>query len=129
MEPIAIVTALVAVLYIVGRGGLAVAPTATAAFYRRQLANPRRIQIFGGLLVLIAAALVLTARQSRAAHGDITILLEVLGWLTAAGAVWVIAAPGPLRRLYSASDSTLRVFGIVNLIFGLCLGWVAFFVL
>ena len=73
------------------------------------------------------------ARQPRAAHGDITILIEILGWLAAAAAVWVIAAPGPLRRLmgsfYSASDFTLRVFGIVNLVIGLCLGWVAFFVL
>ena len=68
MEPIAIVTAFVAVLYIVGRGGLAVAPAATAAFYRRQLATPGRIRVFGGLLVLVAAALVVTARQARAAQ-------------------------------------------------------------
>ena len=133
MEPIAIVTAFVAVLYIVGRGGLAVAPAATAAFYRRQLATPGRIRVFGGLLVLVAAALVVTARQARAAQGDITILIEILGWLAAVAAVWVIAAPGPSGRLmgsfYSASELTLRVFGVLNLVFGLCLGWIAFFVL
>ena len=71
MEPIAIVTAFVADLYIVGRGPLVVAPTATAAFYRRMLSNPDpgRVRIFGGLLVLLAAALIVTARQARDAQG------------------------------------------------------------
>jgi hypothetical protein len=135
MEPIAIVTAFVAALYIVGRGPLVVAPTATAAFYRRMLSNPDpgRVRIFGGLLVLLAAALIVTARQARADQGGITILIEGFGWYTAAVAVWVIAAPRPWQQVaYSfwdgISDQTglLRAIGVFNTVIGLAFGFVAF---
>ena len=133
MEPVAIVTAFVAALYIVGRGPLLVAPAATAAFYRRLLSTPGRVQILGGLMVPLAAALIVTARQARAAQGDITILIEGFGWFTAAAAVLVIAAPGPWQRLfnsfYSSSDPALRAVGALNIAIGLFFGWVAFFVL
>ena len=46
MEPIAIVTGLVAALYILGRGPLVVAPLATAAFYRRLLSSAGRLRVF-----------------------------------------------------------------------------------
>ena len=94
MEPIAIVTALVAALYIAGKGPFLVAPAATAAFYRRLLSTPGGVRIFGGLLVLLAAALIVTARQAREAEGGITILIEGFGWITAAAAV----CPSPPRR-------------------------------
>ena len=136
MEPIAIVTAILAALYIVGRGPLLVAPAATVAVYRRLIFSTRgRIRIFGGLLVLIAVPLIVTAGQARAAHGDITILIEGMGWLAAAAAVWVIAAPGPFQRLAMSfwdavsNPALLRAIGALNVAFGLGLGWVAFFVL
>ncbi len=134
MEPVAIAAAFVAALYIAGKGPLLVAPAATAAFYRRLLSTPVRIRIFGGLLVLLAVALIGTARQAHAAQGDITFLIEGLGWLSAAAGVWVIAAPKLWRRLmdwfYSSStDPALRAIGTLNIAIGLGLGWVAFFVL
>ena len=137
MEPIAIVTAFVAALYIVGRGPLVVAPAATVAFRRRLLySTPGRLRIFGGLLlVLVAAPLIVTARQARAAQGDIAIWIEGFGWFAAAAAVWVIAVPGLWQRLAdsfwdAASDPALRrAIGVLNVAFGLFLGWVAFFVL
>ena len=135
MEPIAIVTAILAALYIVGRGPLVVAPGATVAVYRRMFSTTGRIRVFGSLLVPLAVALVVTARQARAEAGDITILVEVMGWLSAAAAVWVIVAPGTVQRFVTSfwdavpSDSARRAIGALNIAFGLCLGWVAFFAL
>jgi hypothetical protein len=63
------------------------------------IATPKRIRITGVLFILLAAALIVTARQARAAQGDITFLVEGLGWATVAAAVWLITAPGPFQRL------------------------------
>ena len=68
-----------AALYIVGKGPFLFAPAATAAFNRRLLSTPGRVRIFGFLLVLLAAALIFTARQARADEGGITILIEGFG--------------------------------------------------
>ncbi len=133
MEPVAIVTAFVAALYIVCRGPFAVAPAATAAFYRRKLSTPGRVRVFGGLLVLLAAALIVTAREARATQGGLTILVEGLGWLAAAAALWVLAAPRSWQRLmdgfFSAPGPFLRVFGALNIAFGLFWGLVAYVVM
>lgn len=137
MEPLAIVTAILAALYIFGRGGpLVVAPTATAALYRRlNFSTPGRMRILGVLLfVVVAAPLIVTARLARAAHGDITVWLEGFGWFAAVAMVWVIAAPRFWQRLAdsfwsSASDRALRAIGVLNIAVGLGLGWIAFFVL
>ncbi len=136
MEPIAIVTAFVAALYIVGRGGLLVAPAATVAVYQHQISTPRRARILGVLLmVLVAMPLIVTARQARADHGDVTIWLEGFGWFAATVMVWVIAAPGLWHRLLNSfwdaasRPAVCRALGALNVAFGLFLGWVAFFVL
>ena len=133
MEPVAIVTAFVAALYIVARGPLLLAPAATAAFYRHLLLTPERVRIFGGLLVLLAVALIVTARLARADHAGITILIEGFGWYAGAVAVWVAAAPGPWQRvLYSFWDGIsdqrmlLRALGVFNIIVGIVFGVVAF---
>jgi uncharacterized protein YjeT (DUF2065 family) len=136
MQPIAIVAAFVAALFILGRGPLVVAPAATVAFYRRALSTPGRLRILGVLqLVLIAAPLVITARQAPLEQHDITIWFEGMGWFTAAAMIWVIAFPGLWQRLMfsfwdAASDpDLLRTIGVLNVAIGLGLGWVAFFVL
>ena len=133
MEPVAIVTAFVAALYIVGKGPLLVAPAATAAFYRRLLSTPGGVRIFGGLLVLLAAALIVTARQARDAQGGITILIEGFGWITAVAAVWPIAAPGAFQRLmdafYAPPNEPLRAVGALAVVVGLVFGLVAFSVM
>ncbi len=130
MEPIGIVTALMAALYIVGRGPRVVAPTATAAFYRRLFSTPGRLRMVGVLLIPLAAALIVTARQARGAQGNITILIEGFGWFAAVAALWPIATPGFLQRcifhFYSTPDEFLRTFGALNVVFGLFWGLVAF---
>ena len=95
MDPIAIVTAFVGVLYIVGRGGHVVAPAATVAYYRRLSSSPKRIR-FSGILLLafVALPLIVTARQARADKGEITIWIEGFGWIVTALMILFIAVPG-----------------------------------
>ena len=137
MEPIAIVVAYLAVVYIVLRGPLLVAPEAAVVLERRLMyATARRLRIVGGLiLVLYGAPLIVTARQARTAQGDIALWIEAFGWFVAAVAIWIITAPGPWKRFFDSfwdavSDPpVLRALGALGVAFGLFLGWVAFFVL
>ena len=121
MEPVAIVTALVAALYILGRGPLIFAPTATAALYRRMLSTPGRVRVFGALLVPLAVALIITARLDRTA--GITVFIEGFGWFTAVAALLVIAAARPFQRLidsfYAPPNEPLRGIGVLSVAFGL----------
>jgi len=137
MEPVAIVVAYLAAVYIVLRGPLLVAPEAAVVLERRLMyATARRLRIVGGLiLVLYGAPLIVTARQARTAQGDIALWIEAFGWFVAAVAIGIIAAPGPWKRFFESfwdavSDPpVLRVLGALGVAFGLFLGWVAFFVL
>ena len=133
MEPVAIITAVVAALIIVGRGPLVFAPAATADCYRRLFSTPGCVRILGGVQGLIAVTLIVTARQARATQDDTTVLIEGLGWLAAVAAVWVIAVPGISQRCIflfcSTPDEFLRTSGALSVVLGLGLGFVAFFVL
>ena len=137
MEPVAIATAFVAALIIVGRAALLVAPAAALGFYRRVIfPNPERLRISGALiLVLFAAPLILTARPAPTARGDATFWIEALGWYSFAAGVWVIAAPRPWMRFLDAVYDTIgdtalgRALAALAVAFGLFLAWVAFSVL
>ncbi len=130
MEPVAIVTALVAALYILGRGPLIFAPTATAAFYRRMPSTPGRVRVFGAMLVPLAVALIITARLDRTA--GITIAIEGFGWFTAVAAVLVMVAAEPFQRLmdsfYAPPNEPLRGIGVISVAFGLFWCFVTFLV-
>ena len=134
MEPIAIVTAFVGVLYIVGRIGHVVAPTVALAYYRRLSSSPGRIRFIGVLLLaLVAVPLIVTARQASADKGEITIWIEGFGWLVTVLMVWIIATPGWWQRFaksyWDANPTQLRIHSLLKVSFGLFLCWVAFFVL
>ena len=135
MEPLVIVTLLVATIFVVGRGGYVIAPRATADFYRRSVfsTNSRVRALGGALLVLVAVPLLVTVSQAPAGPGGMLVLLNVLGWLAAAAGLWVIAMPGVCRRLagrfLEASDCALRIRGALGVAFGLFLGRYALFVL
>ena len=135
MEPIAIVTAFVAVLVIAGRGGLLFAPAATVDRYRRMTSTLGRVRILGAvLLVLVASPLIVTARQAHPDHANTTILLEGLGWIGAFAVGVLIAVPDFYQRFAlmffeTAANPVLRALGALNIAFGLYLGWVAFYVL
>ena len=99
MDPIAMVIALLGVMFIAGRGPLLVAPTATVDCYRRMLSTRERVRLFGGAMVLLAVLLIASARMSRAADGGLIEFIEGFGWFVAVLAVWLIIAPGSLKRL------------------------------
>ncbi len=134
MDALAIVIACWAAFYILFRGPLLVAPKTWVSFEQRLMyATPGRLRIFGGaVLVLLAAPLIVTARQRQ---GSIAFWAEGFGWLVAASMVWFIAAPGFWKRLLEIfwgvlSDPPLRrMMGVLGLAFGLFLGWVAIFAL
>ena len=134
MEPLAIVIAWWAAFYILFRGPLLVAPEAWVVFERRLMyATTRRLQIFGGvMLVLYAAPLIVTGRE---AQGDVAFWAEAFGWFAAACFAWILVTPGPWKRFLESfwnlvSDPPLlRALGALGVAFGLSLGWLAFFVL
>jgi len=132
MEPVAIVTALLGALYIVGRGPLIVAPGRTVAFYRRLFSTPVRIRPFGGFFLLFGVAMVETASEAPAALVDTTSWIEGFGWFVALVTAALLVVPGLFQKLvYSFWDATsnraIRSFGVLSVAFGLFLCSVAFF--
>ena len=135
MSPLAVVVAYLSVVIIVVRGPLAFAPEATADRLKRWFfTSDARLRFIGvGMIVLMAAPLILTARMTPPAHPDV-VWLEALGWLVAVAGAWVIVLPKPICRLaeailVGAPTPVLRVLGVANIAFGLFLAWVAFAVL
>jgi cytochrome bd-type quinol oxidase subunit 2 len=134
VEPIAVVTALLAVLILAVRGPLVIAPTATLNVYRRWISTPGRIRLMAGVLALLAVPLIVTGRPARVEHGGIAMGIEGLGWFMAAVAAWLLATPRLYQRLaYTIFDAisdpaALRAMGVFAVAIGLGLGWLAFFV-
>jgi len=131
VEPIGIVTLLVGVLLLAGRGGFLVTPEATVAFYRRTLVeDPNLIRRFADMLVFLSLALLTVGRLSRPDHGDFTWVIEIMGWISAATAVWIHAEPSQYQRLLDSvlgmNEGRLRVLGVFGSVFGLWLVWSAF---
>ncbi|MCP5058391.1 MAG: hypothetical protein GY937_16940 [bacterium] len=135
MEPLAIVTAIVAVLIIASRGPLIFAPTATLDTYRRWLSTLGRIRLIGAVAAVLAVALLVTGGKADAEHSGIAAGIVGLGWLMMGAAFWLVLAPRHYRRVVyglfdAVSDPTvLRVVGVFAVSIGLGLGWIAFFVL
>jgi hypothetical protein len=134
MGPIAIVTCVVGVLYIVGRGPHVFAPVATIAYYRRVCSSPERIRLLGVLiLAFVAVPLIVTARQTHAEKGDITIRIEAFGWIVTALMIAIVASPRWWHRFANAywdSDpARLWLHSLIKVSFGFFLCWVAFVVL
>ena len=68
------------------------------------------------------------------AQAGVTVWLQGLGWLGGVAGLLVMAAPRFCKRmvestLFDFPDAVLRTLGVVNIAFGLFLGWVAFAVL
>ncbi|NNF27933.1 MAG: hypothetical protein HKN73_11980 [Gemmatimonadetes bacterium] len=132
MSPLAIVVLFVAFVVTAVRGPLAVAPEASVERLRRWFfASDTRFRRVGvGMVVLMAAPLILAARITPPAHQSV-VWFEALGWLIGLGAAFVILLPGPLRRwiegiLDGMPTPALRFVGVVNIAFSLFLVWVAF---
>ncbi len=134
MDPLAVVTAILAALHVLYGAPLIVAPSAAVVLERRVFySTPARLRMVGVLLLVLALPLIATARDARATYGEVFFWLEGLGWFTAASMVWTIAAPRFWQRFlvsfWDAVDEPAlrRAVGVLTLGFGVFLGWIALF--
>jgi uncharacterized protein YjeT (DUF2065 family) len=118
MSELAIATTAVGVLIVLVRGPLIFAPQATLGVYRKLLETHTRIRVMGGCVVLIGAALALsaqgidqTAAQVIFAVGGLIVLFAVFGLL-----VYPSAYKGLADALLAAMDdsTTLRALGVLG---------------
>lgn len=133
MEPISIVLAYLAVFYIVLRAPYLFAPEAAVDYERRLIyATARRLRIVGvWILALYGVPLIVAVRHSSTVGGEAAFWLDVLGWLTVASSLWLIAAPASVKWLMdwfwaALSPALLRATGAVSVAFGLFLAWAAY---
>ena len=134
LDPLAVVTAILAALHVLYGVPLIVAPSAAVILERRLFySTPARLRMVGVVLLVLVLPLIATARDAHATYGEVTYWLEGFGWFTAAILVWTIAAPGPWQRFvvsfWDAVDEPAlrRAVGVFTLAFGVFLGWIALF--
>lgn len=132
MTPLGLVLIYCALIVVTVRGPLVVDPEGHARRLERWFfsSDERMRRVGMGMVVALAAPLLVVARaapEAQPGRGPV----EALGWLVLAGGVFVVAAPGPARRLIdrvmTAIDPfALRVVGLLNVAFGAFLVWAAF---
>ena len=132
MEPLACATLALALLVIVSRGALLVAPEATVRVLRSLTATPARIRLFGTIFVALGAALALTAPSAADSHPNASAGLTLLGWLLLVVSLWQLVWPRGYQFvvegfLETFTDMTVRrVLGARGTGVGLALAWLAF---
>ena len=132
MESLASLTLLLAVLIIVSRGALLVAPQATVRAFRRLLEYPSRLRLMGLLFALLGVGFVQSAPQAALHQPTASTALTVVGWGILVAAAWLVLWPRGYQRLAepvldAVSDSSvLRVLGGLGVLFGLGVAWLAF---
>ena len=122
MDPLSTVTILLGALIIATRGPMIIAPTATLSFFAKILSSNVRIRMLAATLAPLAAALAFLPLG----EGQVAALLRILGWLWAAAAVWLLAAPesyrhfaqGVLSVFENSGNAVVRVLGIVAVAIG-----------
>ncbi len=134
LDPLAVVTAILAALHVLYGVPLIFAPSAAVVLEHRLFySTPARLRMVGVVLLVLALPLIATARDACATYGEATYWLERLGWFTAFFSVWTIAAPGPWQRFavsfWDAVDEPAlrRAIGVSTLAVGVFLGWIALF--
>ena len=137
MDPLAIVTIVLAAAHILSGVPPMVAPSAAIALERRLLySTPTRLRIVGvSLLALVALPLIVATSDSQAPKAGTALWLSVYAWLSVAALVWTIAAPASCQRFavsfWEAIDEPAlrRIYGLFSAGFGFFLGWLALAVL
>lgn len=134
MDWVSIVCIVVGILIIVTRGPLLFAPTATLQAYDRLIfATHARLRILGACLAILGAALL----TLPFGVGWLVGFFQVLGWIMAAAAIWILIFPDVFRRIgrgvfnffeNSVDDAILRFFGFVAAVAGVALIYVGIYV-
>ena len=134
LDPLAVVTAILAALHVLYGVPLIFAPSAAVVLEHRLFYSTlARLRMVGVVLLILALSLIATARDAHATYREVTYWLEGFGWFTAASLVWAIAAAGPWQRFAVSfwdvvdEPALRRAVGVSTLAFGVFLGWIALF--
>ena len=134
MDPLAILCILIGTLMLATRAPLIFAPNATLRFFRSLTSSDARIRGIGLLIAPLALTLIVLARD----YGPAARLLQALGWIFAAAALWLLASPGSYRRVAhgvidvvesSVDVAFIRILGLVAVSIGVALIYVGIYVL
>ena len=132
MEPIAITTLSVAVIVIVSRGALMLAPTATLRAFQSLVAKPSSVRMLGAVLALLGTAWVRTAPGAAALHPTASAGLSLLGWLLLTTSAWLLLWPGSYQLVGTTfleairDTAVVRLLGALGTVAGGALAWLAF---
>ena len=132
MEPLAWATLALALLVIVSRGALLVAPEATVRLLGSLTATPARIRLLGTTFFALGAALALTASSAADSHPNASAGLTLLGWLLLVVSLWQLVWPRGYQFVVEGflktftDTAVLRVLGAMGTGIGLAFAWLAF---
>ncbi len=126
MDPLSTLCVLIGALIIAGRGPMIFAPAATLRFSITLVSTDARIR--GGAVVLTGLAVASIALPLG--EGEVAGILRFFGWVWAATALWMLAAPSSFRYLVggvigyfenSVDKATVRMIGVVSVALGVAL--------
>ena len=126
MDPVSTICVLIGALIIAGRGPMVFAPMATLRFANTLLSTDARIRGIAVVLTPLAVALI----ALPLGEGKVAGILRFFGWLWAAAALWLLAAPGSDRRFAggvvsyfesSVDEAVVRMIGVVAVAIGVAL--------
>ncbi len=126
MDPLSILCVLIGALIIAGRGPMIFAPAATLRFTNTLLSTDARIRGIAVVLTPLAVALI----ALPLGEGEVAGILRFFGWVWAAAALWLLAAPGSYRRFAggvvsyfesSVDEAVVRMIGVVAVAIGVAL--------
>jgi uncharacterized protein YjeT (DUF2065 family) len=126
VDPLSTLCVLIGALIIAGRGPMIFAPAATLRFANTLLSTDARIRGIAVVLTPLAVALI----ALPLGEGEVAGILGLFGWLWAAAALWLLAAPGSYRRIAggvvsyfesSVDEAVVRMIGVVAVAIGVAL--------
>lgn len=133
MDLPSVLCVLLGCLFIAGRGPLIFAPRATLSLFDRLISSDTRLRGIGVGLAPVAAALIMI----RVGDGVVGQVLQVLGWLWAAGTLLLLIVPGVYRGIAHAvlgwfdspaGELRARILGVVAVALGIGLVYYGIYV-
>lgn len=109
MSEVGIASVLLGCLIIALRGGLLVAPSATAELYLRAVETLMRVRVMGALFAVLGVGCV---RASEAGAGVMATVIGLVGWLLVFGGAFLVIFPAPYRRLAQVLMEALDVLAL-----------------
>ncbi len=123
MNPVGVVSIVLGVLVVGGRGSLLVAPEATLRWFKGLIATNGRLRLLGGFMLTVGAAMVWAGSPEDSV---LAFILEILGWpVVGMSALLLVLFPGVYRAIatpFLPSDTSnlflWRYVGLMGVIVG-----------